>query len=440
MQRNSLKIVAISALLLALAVALTPLIIGFTVREIAITDTIAMLPPEMQAQVEIRENAFSRGWMQSQAQLEMEFTPLGSLPLAVQLPMQIHHGPVLFTPGGLKFGLVYATIDPSFDSAEIRELLGELPFAAPQTTLSLHVGFTGSVRGNLQIEPIAHADGQGELDFSGLQANFLVYPDQSAELTMTMDRLNAQEYNSGLQLTVGGLDLHTTTTQLSDLLAPSAVHFRLDNVSSATPLPFALHGLAFESRIQPAPTDPQRTDIFERVEIARIDSDWPLAAITWSTEINETRNDLFRRYYVLLVQMQDELNQNDGKFTEQFTRSAEELALLLLQNTIVFNNAITATAYGGDHSADLRLHWRGLPGLANFASLDLNEALAALELTVDVSLDLDAMTRSPLADMIDPYVQQGYIQLGGGRITLRATLTDSRLVLNGEPMALDGLF
>ena len=49
-----------------------------------------------------------------------------------------------------------------------------------------------------------------------------------------------------------------------------------------------------------------------------------------------------------------------------------------------------------------------------------------------LSLDLEAVTRSPFSAMIDPYVQQGYITLDNGRILLDMTMANEQLTINGD--------
>jgi 5-formaminoimidazole-4-carboxamide-1-beta-D-ribofuranosyl 5'-monophosphate synthetase len=72
--------------------------------------------------------------------------------------------------------------------------------------------------------------------------------------------------------------------------------------------------------------------------------------------------------------------------------------------------------------------------------MDINEALEALSFDLDISLDLEAVMSSPLAEMVDPYVQQGYVQLDNGRVLIRASLQDSVLTLNDEETAVGQFF
>ena len=112
----------------------------------------------------------------------------------------------------------------------------------------------------------------------------------------------------------------------------------------------------------------------------------------------------------------------------------------MIQNGLVFNNYIQANAFEGDHSVDLQVDWEGLPELDNIARMDINQAIDALNISLEMSLDLEAVMRSPAAEMVDTYVQEGYIEIDNGRILLSATLSDSELLVNGSSLAIDELF
>ena len=123
-----------------------------------------------------------------------------------------------------------------------------------------------------------------------------------------------------------------------------------------------------------------------------------------------------------------------------FTELGQELYLLVLQNPLEFNNKIEANSYDGDHTAELRARWTGLSALNTAAELDINAAIAALNMTLEVSLDLESILRSPLAGVVDPYVQQGYLTIANGRVLIEASLQDSVLRVNGDELPLDQFF
>ena len=117
--------------------------------------------------------------------------------------------------------------------------------------------------------------------------------------------------------------------------------------------------------------------------------------------------------------------------------TALELALLLAQNSLVFNNLVAANLYEGDHEADIKVRWQGLPDLQTLEGIEIPQVLAALEVEINVSLDVEAVMRSPAAEMVDPYVQQGYFVIDNGRLLFNASLANNELTVNGEATPLD---
>jgi uncharacterized protein YdgA (DUF945 family) len=69
--------------------------------------------------------------------------------------------------------------------------------------------------------------------------------------------------------------------------------------------------------------------------------------------------------------------------------------------------------------------------------IEMSEVIAALEVEINVSLDMEAINRSPAAGMVDPYIQQGYISIDSGRLLLYISLANSELTINGEVTPLD---
>lgn len=227
-------------LLILLALAVMPWVIGRNVEEVAIANSLALLPPEIQSQINLRESSFNSGWWRSEGQLELEYQPLGDLPVLVQLDMQVQHGPLLITPDGLAIGLVYADIDPRFDSEEIRAALRELPFALPDLLLDLQVNLLGKLRGGMRIAPISHNDANGRFDFAGIDAGLTAYRDGSAEFALNMGELIAEEYSSGFQFSIDGLSMHATSEQINDMLAKSAASMSLPAFRSSAPFAMAM--------------------------------------------------------------------------------------------------------------------------------------------------------------------------------------------------------
>ena len=446
MRSKPLKILAAVSLLALVALAVMPKVVGVGIEDATVTNLVDLIPFEARDQITITSNRFEGGWFSSSAVLDIAYSPLGALlgalPITAQIILDIQHGPILFTPNGLEFGLAYARIIPKLSNIELESALSQLPFELPSVDIGVLAGFDQSLRVGLEVAPINYSDSQGHLFFDGLSGSFVSHGDNSAEFSLSVGKLEAQENGSTIGFTLSGLELTSATSQLNDVLAPSSAILTIPRITSDTPYPFTIDGILAESRLQTSTAGAAQTDIYQHLELASIDSEFPLKSISWTSEINEIQNDLFRRYYDLLTNLQTQITSPSSNATAstQMNRLSQELMLVLLQNRLVFNNRIVASAYDGDHSIDLSISWNGLPELDDISRLNMNTAIDALTVKLDLSLDLAAIMRSPAAEMVDPYVQQQYIRLENGRILLNASVEDGELVLNGELTPLDQLF
>lgn len=440
MPTKTQKVLVGSALAIVVILGLTPKVIGLGIRDATITNLVDLLPPETRSQLVISENEFNSGWFSSSAVLDVSYAAFGADVVSLQLEFEISHGPLLFTPGGFAFGLAHAEIRPRFDNQALSSALRELPFELPAIEIELLARFDRSLRIGWTVSPVNYSDNQALLAFEGLHGSLTANADQSAEILLSMGRLQAQETSSNVGFTLAGIEIVSTTEQLNNALAPSNALLQIPSLSSDAPYPFLVTEISANSRIQVSAAGPEQVDIYQDLKIANIESEFPLASLSWSSEIKELHSDLFDRYYQLLSDLQNQISASPGTVNTQVNQLGQELALTMIQNSLVFNNTIEANAYAGDHSVDLQIDWQGLPELDNVARLDINQALDALNISLEMSLDLAAVMRSPAAELVDSYVLEGYIVIDNGRILLSATLSDSELLVNGDVVAIDELF
>ncbi len=440
MQSKTQNVLIGSALVIVVIFSFAPKVIGIGIRDATITNLVNLIPPETRSQLDISENEFTSGWFSSSAVLDVSYAAFGAEVVSLQLEFEISHGPILFTPDGFTFGLAYAEIRPQFDNEAVSSALRELPFELPGVEIELLARFDRSLRIGWTVAPLNYSDNQALLAFEGLHGSLTANADQSAEFLLSIGRLQAQETSSNVGFTLAGIEIVSTTEQLTSALAPSNALMEIPSVSSDAPYPFLVTEISAHSRIQISAAGPEQVDIYQDLKIASIESEFPLASLSWSSEVNELHSDLFDRYYQLLADLQNQINANSGTVNTQINQLGQELLLTMIQNSLVFNNFIEANAFEGDHSVDLRIDWQGLPELDNVARLDINQALDALNISLEMSLDLAAVMRSPAAELVDNYVQEGYIVIDNGRILLSATLSDSELLVNGDSIPLDEFF
>lgn len=440
MNTLAVRISLAAAALIVLALVLMPKVIGANIERATIDNLIALIPPETESQFEIRRNAFNEGWFSSSTTIELIYTPIGTDAIALTMEFDIDHGPLLQTGDGLDIGLAYANIKPSIRNELFDVAIAELAFPLPDITLNLLARFDQSLWLNMNVSELTVSEAELDFSFDGLDAIVDVAADQSARFSLQMGQLAATENSDNSNILIAGMTLLSSTSQLNDILAESSATLSIPAVSSTWPLPFSIAEIGADYGLKAAANPQNFSELYQTIRVASIESEIPLNSLSWVSELKQVNNDLLRDYYRLLSELQNEIDSDTEAVSDEFTALGQELYLLVLQNPLEFNNRIDAGSYGGEHSAELRVLWAGLSTLGNASDLDMNEAIAALSMTLDISLDLEAILRSPLAGLVDPYVQQGYLTVNNGRVMIEASLQDSVLRVNGDQLPIDQFF
>lgn len=440
MRISAQKVIILIALLLILIFGVSPKIIGLGIQDTTIENLIELIPPETEQQLEIRQSEFSNGWFSSIVEMDVVFTPLGTDSIALQLLFEINHGPFLLTDDGPRLGLAYASITPGIRNDAFEVAIAEFPFALPDVALDLLAGFDQSLQIGMNVAPLNYSGAEGEFNFAGLDAHVRANADQSAELSVLMGELSATENSANSNLNIAGMEILSSTAKLNDILARSEFQLIVNSISSDAPTPFSLAELSTSYGLRESAAQPDRVDAFFNLDVADISSELPVASLSWNSEVNDIDNILFERYYTSLNNFQTQVNSNPNAVNAGLSILGQELLLIAIQNNFALNNVLKANAYGGDHELDLQIQWAGLPDLINFARMDVNAALNALNVDLAVTLDLEAIMRSPGASLVDPYVQEGYLQVDNGAVSINGKLQDGVLTISENTIPLNQLF
>ncbi|NKB32075.1 MAG: DUF945 family protein [Pseudomonadales bacterium] len=418
----------------------TPKIIGLGIRDATVTSLINLVPPESQGQVRITESQFDNGWFSSTATIDIGLVALGmDDSLTAKLDLEIEHGPFFLTDEGPRMGLARARIIPGFNSQELTQALTEIPFEIPSVDISMFVPFDQSLTVDLDVAPVNYNQDDGVVTFAGMNGNLSVNADQSAQLSISVGNMFAQDNESQIGFTLAGIEVESHTAQMNDLLAPSSVLLAIPAISATGPFAFNVTDMSSNARMQ-ASTIPQAIDIYQDLRIGNIESDLPVQSLSWTAEFNEIQNELFRSYYELIGTIQSQMNTNPSAVMTTADQFGEDMALLFIQNSLVLNNLVQANVYGGDHSIDFRIDWEGLPDLTDLENPEFEELANALAILIEMSFDERAIMSSQFAEMVDPYVQEGYFVVENGRIMLSASLENGVLSVNGEEVPIDQFF
>lgn len=440
---RKLIIASVLAVLAVVFFAVMPWMVGKTVQANLVNNLLQRLPADVQSQLRVSELSYDRGWFASSASYAVNYQPLGSTDsLPLQFDLQLQHGPLVRAREDWRLALASAQVQSRINSAEVQQLLAEIPDQLPDIDLDMIAGFDQSIDLQLRIEPLQLRDANGDFRFQGMTGSLHAAADNSAAVTLSMGALSLKTYDSGYGFALQGLELDSATAQVNDVLAPSHATVQIPSLRGNgldAAQNFAAEGIAFSSRLSDNAANSQLLDAAQQISVQSIQSEFPVASLDWSLQVNRLSRDVLRSYSQLLAQAQSQ-TVTGGPVTTNVTQLGMELGTRFLRNELQILNASRVNAYGGDHSADLRLDYSGLPNLTEIARLDINELIAALDVSIELDLDLEALSRSPMAGMIDPYVQEGYIVIDNGRVKLLATLSDRQLVLNGESMPIEQFF
>ncbi len=420
------------------AAAAAPMVIGRSVREATMTSLQNLLPPETRSQLQITETRFDSGWFSSEGELDVRYALLAEQEnLALRLQFDIAHGPLLFTPEGPRLGLAYAEIVPSLNSAELSQAIAESGVSLPELRFDMFADLDQTLTMGFRMDPFSFSDESGQFSFAGINGSLVANPDLSAEVLLSMGPLQAEEAAGQTGFTMAGLELQSTTQRMNELLAPSMAMLAIPSISSTAPYPFTVSNISADSRLQPSAAGPLQIDIHQGFHIASIESDLPLQSLTVTMDFNEVHSELIRSYYRMIAEIQNAMNGSMTMADALLEQQAEQMATIAVQNSLVLSSLFEANAFDGDHSVSLNVDWRGMPDATDLDSVEAMQILEVFSFEVSLSLDEAAIMRSPLAEMVEPVVQQGYLRVEGGRILMDMDLSDAALTVNGKTVPLE---
>lgn len=431
------KITIVTVLTMGIiALALTPWWIGTRIEE-DLTDTLLdTMPANLRSQLSVNTLAYERGWLASNAEYEIRYQPLGmteSIPL--QFSAAIQHGPLLRDRDGLRTGLAAAEIVPLIDLSELEAELEELSLTLPEVRIMLLAGLDQSIDFQISVAPTQANTAEGTFSFAGLDARLLIQTDMSAVGSFTMGQLTASTASNGDRLSIDGIAINTEAEQINNMLAPSMAMLVIPAISASGSNNFAIENIEASSRLSSSPAETGRLNMQQTISIAAIESQWQVTALDWGLNFNRVPETLLRDYSSLLLEVQNQIN-NQGSGTD-ISQLGQELGLQLLRSDLQITSNLDIDMFGGNNLVELQLDYAGLPKLPGLGSLTAEALLSAINLSLDVDLDLDAVLASPVAGLIDPYVQEGYIEISNGRILMQAALVDGELQINGSSTSVE---
>lgn len=446
-----MKKLLIYAVVIIVGVLLSfPLLTGFALER-AYENRVANMP--VQPGITIVSEAYQRGWFQSNALVRVSLDlgewlgdpSLGSEPFDVLVKSDLHHGPVLFTNLGVRFGLGYGSLSFAGDGLEgLEKDLAQWLEAAP---LNIHtiIYFDQSAQTELDIAEYSSDQGEDHIRFGGMNmslrtngdltkfdATLLLQPSSLITTGLALDMTEASgsmSYEGATPYTLVGESVFSVPK-----LAINSKSFSL-----------VLEGINMNNGSQ---LNQGKMDYFQTLEIGRLESPFPISSAGWHLEFMGVSPQGLESWSDVSLEIQQAVNsgnlpldeKGEPQLTPDMEAKLEQVMKELLQPGLGFVQRLDLGALGAQHHANMNLKFEGLAAGGNWDSLDDPlQFLPTLSGALDLELDEAAVMNSQFAEMILPYQQQGLLMSEQGKLVLKASLQEGMLMLNGNPLPLEAM-
>jgi hypothetical protein len=419
-----------SVLLIAFGIA-SPLIMGL-VAEKQFTSQLEILSLDKNVGMAISDINFDRGYAQSDASFVMTFDdPSKELPtVSFLFESKMQHAPINTGEFGLSVFEIYSQNRLSFSEApeELMKFVNDnmegyfLSGYSRATVLgnfdsvlsSAAIDFN-SAEGdlNIQVDPMV-INTKGQLD--GSETVFdMTLPSTHIKGTNAKGTAFSVEVSSvsaiaDLRVGVSGITLGSSSmefAQVSVMSAMGGAEIKNITVSSVSDL--------IDNKI----------DTTVSYNVKSIEAPVPVSSVSYDIDFNglplasaELVQDL--------QQHLDNMETNPESTGEYFN----QLLNATLQPGLQINQALKANAFGGEWQADLDVEYVGIEGVEVTEMKDPKVAVKGVAATLAITADSTALSRSPLAPMLDRLLEQGFVTLDNTNLISVASLTAGKLMIN----------
>ena len=438
------KIIGLAAVLILLIFLIAPKLIGSRIEAATIDRLASSLPPELSQQLNINTLSFESAWFSSQAQLEISSDVINEImPTSLVLQFKIKHGPLLFTADGLKFGLAYAEIAPQINSEAFDQIMTELSNQAdiilPAVGFTLSAGFNNDFSISLAIGQISASQALNSGQLQSLTSQLLVNEDLSSEFNLNLQGIDLASKTENFNIHIGNITFASHSKFIAGQLLPSDSKLQIEAINSSAPLSFNIANFSVEHQLSSSAivANSPQLDFAQQIELGGIKSEFQVEALSLHTDIKGVSADLIERYIEMAANINSLASGTLGN--DPVEQLLEDFGIALLQQPLEVDNLFKLNAFGGEHLLQLDIQFSGMADLKSTTQLDMETALKALAFELNIELDQRAILQSPLADLAQTYIEQGFLAAGNDQIKLNATYQQGKLVVNENVLAINQL-
>lgn len=368
------------------------------------------------------------GWFSSIGTVQVESPVIAGVryeQMRVDADLEIIHGPLLWTEQGLRLGMAWVNITPVLQGLEDNDLLQILFQSGSGTQISLLAGFDGALHAQLRSGPFRYVLREQAFEFEDLLVNMAIARSGAATVGLETASVNISAPLYAMTIDALDLELHSASLDASPL--PGSLAINAASVQFNGSQRLTLGGISIDyvardqASLENAPPD---LLLEQRVQVATLDSDLPISAFGMQTQIEGVDLNLVADF----LRVQRNLQMDDPDTSAE---QLEEVYLEMLREPFTQRSLITATAWGGEHQADLEIIWPGEPSLLTMEQLTLGRVVGLLQAELEIRANEEALMQSMFAASVRKYKAQGELPQRNGDVVITASLQGGNMGLNG---------
>lgn len=373
------------------------------------------------------------GWFSSIGTVQVEAPVIAGVryeQVRLDADLEIIHGPLLWTEQGLRFGMAWVDITPVLQGLQESDLLQTLFQSGSGTQVSLMAGFDGALHAQLRSGPLRYAPRAQAFEFDDLLVNLHIASSGAATIGLDSTRVNVSDPLYAMRIDTLAVELHSASLDASPL--PGSLDINAAAVQFNGEQRLTLGGISinYVAREQAGIDNaPPSLLLEQRVQVAELNSELPVSAFGMQTRLEGVDLDLVADY--LRVQRNLQMGDPDTSAAQ-----LDEVYIEMLREPFTQHNVITATAWGGEHQAELEIIWPGEPTLLTMEQLTLGRVVGLLHAQLEIRANEEALMDSMFAASVRNYTAQGVLPQDNGDVVITATLQGGNMILNEQRIQL----
>ena len=423
------KLLLMTGSILVLLALFTPALVGLQLADTSTQTRLQELTGQPTLQLRL-----DNGWFASSGDVEVHAPIISGVEypnLTLRAALDVQHGPLLLTPGGLGLGFVSATLHPDIGS-EFND-----------TVITVVAGFDGALHALLENGPWSLNGAGTRTTLADLRVALDIQRTGQMSLEARSSRLSISDAFMALEIVAPVLQLNSENLALSPL--PGTLGVFADEVamvSQTTPAQnVSLQGLRLNYSASATPGvdgGGPTLNLRQNLEIDALQSSLAVTQLKVDARLEGIDQKAVVDYLTLLRDTQPLLSvMPPAELQAYVAAQSQDFTLKVAQLPFTQNIQVDFLLDGHSVRGELALHWPGEPTALTTRRVSLARALRVVRVTLALAVNEAAFAGGPLAPAVATYVTQGLLLRDQDTIVLNAGLTDGSLTLNNQRFPLE---